>query len=65
MPGRVGLISGLFFGFAFGIAGIGAALLGMLADWKGITFVYQLCAFLPLIGLLTILLPPDRSLRRP
>lgn len=62
VPGHVGMISGLFFGFAFGIAGIGAALLGMLADWKGITFVYQVCAFLPLIGLLTVLLPDERKL---
>ena len=58
------MISGLFFGFAFGVAGIGAALLGMLADWKGIGFVFQVCAFLPLIGLLTVLLPPDRTLMR-
>ncbi len=63
VPGRVGMISGLFFGFAFGIAGIGAALLGMLADARGIAFVYQVCAFLPAIGLLTVLLPDDRELR--
>ena len=64
VPGRIGMISGLFFGFAFGVAGIGAAVLGMLADWKGIGFVFQVCAFLPLIGLLTVLLPPDRTLMR-
>jgi FSR family fosmidomycin resistance protein-like MFS transporter len=64
VPGRVGMISGLFFGFAFGVAGVGAALLGMLADAKGIGFVFQVCAFLPLIGLLTVLLPPDRTLMR-
>ena len=64
VPGRVGLISGMFFGFAFGIAGLGAALLGMLADWKGITFVYQLCAFLPLLGLLAVFLPPENAIRR-
>lgn len=65
VPGRVGAISGLFFGFAFGVAGIGAALLGMMADWKGIIWVYQVCAFLPLLGLLTVFLPPDRALRMP
>jgi FSR family fosmidomycin resistance protein-like MFS transporter len=57
LPGRVGLVSGLFFGFAFGMAGIGAAVLGKLADLHGIQFVYQLCAYLPLLGLLTALLP--------
>jgi FSR family fosmidomycin resistance protein-like MFS transporter len=61
MPGRVGMVSGLFFGFIFGIGGIGAATLGTLADWKGINFVYQVCAFLPAIGVLTVLLP---SLKR-
>ena len=55
--GRVGLIAGLFFGLAFGMAGIGAAVLGKLADMTSITFVYQVCAFLPLIGLLTGFLP--------
>ncbi|HYP14635.1 MAG TPA: MFS transporter [Bryobacteraceae bacterium] len=57
MPGSVGLISGLFFGFAFGMGGIGAAVLGNLADRTSIAFVYQLCSFLPLIGLLTAFLP--------
>lgn len=57
VPGRVGMISGLFFGFAFGMAGIGAAVLGRLADHTSITFVYQVCSFLPLIGLLTAFLP--------
>ncbi len=57
MPGNVGMISGLFFGFAFGAGGIGAALLGGLADWTSISFVYQVCAFLPALGLLTWLLP--------
>jgi FSR family fosmidomycin resistance protein-like MFS transporter len=51
LPGRVGAISGLFFGLAFGIAGIGAALLGNIADKNGIQYVYQLCAFLPLLGI--------------
>ncbi|MGH7080168.1 MAG: MFS transporter [Acetobacteraceae bacterium] len=57
MPGRVGTISGLFFGLAFGIAGLGAALLGALADWTSIAFVYHVCAFLPAIGLLAFFLP--------
>ena len=57
MPGRVGLVSGLMFGVMFGISGIAAAGLGVLADHSGIIFVYQLCAFLPLLGLLTIFLP--------
>ena len=64
VPGRVGMISGLFFGFAFGVAGVGAALLGMLADARGIDFVFRVCAFLPLIGVLAALLPPDRALTR-
>jgi len=57
VPGRVGMISGLFFGFAFGIGGLGAALLGLLADASSIEFVYRICAYLPLIGLLGALLP--------
>ena len=57
VPGRVGLISGVFFGFAFGMAGVGAAVLGQLADVVGIEAVYRLCAFLPLIGLLAAFLP--------
>jgi FSR family fosmidomycin resistance protein-like MFS transporter len=57
VPGRVGAISGLFFGLAFGLGGIGAAALGRLADHSGIYYVYQLCAFLPAIGLLTGFLP--------
>ena len=57
LPGRVGLVAGLFFGFAFGIAGLGAAALGKLADLTSIAFVYRVCSFLPLIGLLTALLP--------
>jgi FSR family fosmidomycin resistance protein-like MFS transporter len=51
------MISGLFFGFAFGMAGVGAALLGVLADHTSVNFVYQVCAFLPAIGLLTAFLP--------
>lgn len=57
LPGKVGLVSGLFFGFAFGMGGLGSALLGALADRTSIHFVYQVCAYLPLIGLLTGFLP--------
>jgi len=62
VPGRVGLISGVFFGFAFGMGGLGAAVLGQLADVIGIEAVYQLCAFLPVVGLLAAFLPSlDRA----
>jgi FSR family fosmidomycin resistance protein-like MFS transporter len=64
VPGRVGMISGLFFGFAFGMAGIGAAVLGRLADATSIMTVYQVCAFLPLLGILTGLLPDLEGERR-
>jgi FSR family fosmidomycin resistance protein-like MFS transporter len=57
MPGRVGMVSGLFFGFAFGIGGIGAAALGALADSQGIRFVFWLCSLLPAIGILAMFLP--------
>ncbi len=57
VPGKVGMISGLFFGFAFGMAGLGAAVLGMLADHMGIGFVYEVCSFMPVLGLLTYFLP--------
>jgi FSR family fosmidomycin resistance protein-like MFS transporter len=57
MPHRFGMISGVFFGFAFGIGGLGAAVLGKVADHTGIAFVYQVCAFLPAIGLLAVFLP--------
>jgi FSR family fosmidomycin resistance protein-like MFS transporter len=57
VPGKVGLIAGLFFGFAFGVGGVGAAALGVIADIKGIDFVYNICSFLPALGLLTVLLP--------
>ena len=57
LPGRVGMISGLFFGFSFGMGGIGAAVLGWLADLTDITFVYKVCSVLPAIGLLTMFLP--------
>ncbi len=61
VPGKVGMISGLFFGFSFGMGGIGAAVLGALADHTSISFVYKVCAFLPIIGLLTIFLPNIKS----
>ena len=57
MPGNVGAVSGLFFGFAFGIGGIGAAVLGGLADQHGIQFVYRICAYLPLLGMMAAFLP--------
>ncbi|HVZ05360.1 MFS transporter [Hyphomicrobium sp.] len=57
VPGRVGMIAGIFFGFAFGMAGIAAAVLGVVADWKGIDFVYDVCSYLPLLGLLAVFLP--------
>ena len=57
LPGRVGLVAGLFFGFSFGMGGLGAALIGVLADLKGIEFVYRLCSFLPALGLLAVFLP--------
>ncbi len=61
VPGKVGMISGLFFGFSFGMGGLGAAGLGELADHVGIEAVYRICAFLPLIGLLAAFLPDPRK----
>jgi FSR family fosmidomycin resistance protein-like MFS transporter len=57
LPGRVGTISGLFFGLSFGLGGIGAAVLGALADATSIAYVYKVCAYLPAIGLLAVFLP--------
>ena len=57
VPGRVGMVSGLFFGFALGMGGLGAAVLGMLADRTSIGFVYRTVAYLPLLGLVAALLP--------
>jgi MFS transporter, FSR family, fosmidomycin resistance protein len=57
LPGRVGLVAGLFFGFSFGLGGLGAAALGQLADWTSIDTVYRIVSFLPLLGLLTVFLP--------
>jgi FSR family fosmidomycin resistance protein-like MFS transporter len=57
LPGRVGMVAGMMFGFSFGLGGLGAAALGRIADVTGIEFVYHICSFLPLIGLLTAFLP--------
>lgn len=64
IPGKVGLVAGLFFGFAFGMGGIGSALLGKLADATSITHVFNICAFLPLIGLVTGFLPNIKNDRK-
>jgi FSR family fosmidomycin resistance protein-like MFS transporter len=64
VPGKVGMISGLFFGLAFGFAGIGSAFLGHLADVTSIVHVFDVCAYLPLIGFLTILLPDIEPARK-
>ena len=64
VPGRVGMIAGIFFGFAFGIGGIAAAVLGIIADVKGIDFVYQICSYLPFLGLLTVFLPNMKEARK-
>ncbi|MCC7400243.1 MAG: MFS transporter [Chitinophagaceae bacterium] len=63
MPGKIGMISGLFFGFAFGMGGLGSAMLGLLADATDIYFVYHVCSFLPLIGLITWKLPDLKKIR--
>ena len=63
VPGRVGMIAGIFFGLAFGFGGIGAAVLGVVADHKGIDYVFWLCSFLPLLGLLTVFLPDMKAAR--
>ncbi|OJY32899.1 MAG: hypothetical protein BGP06_11260 [Rhizobiales bacterium 65-9] len=63
VPGKVGTIGGLFFGFAFGMGGLGAAVLGVLADATSIEFAYKVCSVLPAIGILTILLPKLDRLR--
>ena len=57
LPGRVGMVAGLFFGFAFGVSGIAAAVLGWVADRTSLEYVFQLCAYLPLLGVLAALLP--------
>jgi FSR family fosmidomycin resistance protein-like MFS transporter len=63
VPGKVGMIAGLFFGFAFGMGGVGAAALGKLADATSIGYVYQVCAYLPLLGVVAILLPDVEKAR--
>ncbi|WP_299998083.1 MFS transporter [uncultured Cedecea sp.] len=60
LPGRIGMVSGLFFGFAFGMGGLGAAVLGVIADHTSIDLVYKICAFLPLLGVVTVFLPNIR-----
>jgi FSR family fosmidomycin resistance protein-like MFS transporter len=57
LPGRTGTVAGLFFGLAFGMGSVGAAVLGKLADHVGVDAIYQICAFLPMIGLLAAFLP--------
>jgi MFS transporter, FSR family, fosmidomycin resistance protein len=64
LPGRVGMVAGMFFGFSFGLGGLGAAVLGQIADWTSIETVYRVCSFLPLIGLLTAFLPNIERPRR-
>ena len=64
LPEKVGMVSGIFFGSAFGLAGIGAALLGWLADYAGIAYVFNVCAYLPLLGLLTVFLPDLKRVKR-
>ncbi|MBS1746329.1 MAG: MFS transporter [Bacteroidetes bacterium] len=65
LPGKIGMVSGLFYGFAFGMGGLGSAVLGALADKTSIEYVYQLCAYLPLIGLLTAFLPNLKKTAHP
>ncbi|MBC7440819.1 MAG: MFS transporter, partial [Flavobacterium sp.] len=57
MPKKLGMVSGLFYGFAFGMGGLGSALLGNLADKTSISHVYQICSYLPLIGIIALFLP--------
>ncbi|MCC5958511.1 MAG: MFS transporter [Rhodobacteraceae bacterium] len=63
LPGRVGLVAGIFFGLAFGFGGIAAALLGVVADYRGIAWVYQACAWLPALGVITVFLPRRPMMR--
>ena len=63
IPGKVGMVSGLFFGFSFGMGGLGAALIGVLADHTSVEYAYRVCAFLPAIGLLAAFLPSEQQLR--
>lgn len=63
LPGKIGMISGLFFGLAFGVGGLGSAVLGTVADATSIAFVMKLCSYLPLLGLLAVWLPKDEQVR--
>lgn len=63
LPGKIGTVSGLFFGLAFGLAGLGSVIMGWLIDQTDVSFVIHLCAYLPLLGLLAIFLPADAKLR--
>jgi FSR family fosmidomycin resistance protein-like MFS transporter len=65
VPFRVGTVAGLFFGFAFGLGGIGAALLGQVADVAGVQYVFKVCSFLPVLGLLAAFLPARAAVGRP
>jgi len=64
IPGHVGMVAGLFFGLSFGMGGLGAAVLGKIADSHGIVFVYHICSFLPLLGLAAVFLPNIREEKR-
>jgi FSR family fosmidomycin resistance protein-like MFS transporter len=64
LPGKVGLVAGIFFGLSFGLSGLGAAVLGKVADMTSIAYVYQICSFLPIIGVLIFLLPDLRSVEK-
>jgi len=64
VPDKVGMIAGLFFGLMFGISGIGAAVMGAVADTTGIEYVYRIASFLPLLGILAVFLPRMPSLKR-
>lgn len=63
LPGRIGMVSGLFYGFAFGMGGLGSAILGNIIDQTSVTYVYHLCSYLPLIGMVTIFLPNIKKRR--
>ena len=62
LPKKLGMVSGLFYGFAFGMGALGSALLGILADYTSITFVYQICSFLPIFGIVSYFLPNMKKL---
>jgi len=64
LPGRTGMVSGFFFGFAFGMGGIGAASLGKLADWYGLEQVFHWCSYLPLLGILAIYIPNLKNVKK-